>query len=78
MGLISILVGGLIGSLIEHFVSPVWPLPEHSYFQLGTAPEPWTLNGDVLGFGVGIWLDFTLMGIVGLLAGVQWFKRRKV
>ena len=77
IALIYVLIGGLIGSLLGHLLAPVWPPLGHSYFQLGTSTGPWTLNLGVFGLDLGIWLDVNLGGMIGLVGGLWWFRRRK-
>ena len=77
LALLYMLTGALVGSLLGHLLSAVWPPLGHSDFVIGSGPGTnWTLNLGVFGVSIGAWLYLNLGGIIGLIGGLIWYQRR--
>ncbi|AEJ38799.1 hypothetical protein TPY_0601 [Sulfobacillus acidophilus TPY] len=78
MTVVYIVLGGLIGSAIGHWLSPLWSPFGSNLVSLGTTPGTvWTINLGVLGVQIGAWLDVNLVGLIGMLAGLMWSQRQR-
>ena len=70
-------VGGIAGGVLGGILSRYWPPLGHAYISIGANPAaPWTLDLNVVGVAVGVWLRLNLGGILGVLLAVGWFARR--
>lgn len=77
VALLYVLIGGLVGSLIGHLLSPLWAPLGQNDLTIGTNPGTnWTLNLGVFGISLGLWLQLNLGGIIGIVAGLAWYRRR--
>lgn len=78
MAILYVVIGGIVGSLLGHFLSALWSPLGHDYFDLGSPTGPWTLNLGVFGISLGIWLQLNLGGIIGVIGGLWWYRRGRV
>lgn len=77
MAIIYILLGGLVGSILGHLLTPLWSPLGRSLVMVGAQPgTSWSINLGVLGLQVGGWLEINLVGVMGMIVGLFWFQRR--
>lgn len=76
LAIVYILVGGLVGSVLGHLLASVWPPLGRSLLSIGSVPgTTWSINLGVVGLQVGGWLDVNVVGIIGLVIGLFWYRR---
>ena len=77
LGLFYAVIGGIAGTIIGGILARYWPPLGHEYISIGANPAtPWTLDLNVVGVALGIWVRLNLGGIVGVVLAVGLFARR--
>ncbi len=76
LAIIYILIGGIVGSVLGRLLGPVWAPLGRSLITVGALPgTTWSINLGVIGLQVGGWLNINLMGVIGLIVGLFWYRR---
>ena len=76
VAILYILVGGIVGSVLGHFLGTLWLPLGRSLVTVGSNPgTSWSLNLGVVGVQLGLWLHLNVLGVIGLIVGLLWFKR---
>ncbi|MCL5115951.1 MAG: DUF4321 domain-containing protein [Firmicutes bacterium] len=76
MAIIYIVIGGIVGSVLGHLLTPVWAPLGRSLLTLGSLPgSTWSINLGVVGIQVGGWIDVNVVGVIGLIVGLFWYRR---
>ncbi len=76
LAIVYILVGGIVGSVLGHFLESLWLPLGRSLVTIGSNPgTTWSFNLGVVGLQVGAWLQLNVLGVIGLIMGLFWFRR---
>ena len=76
LAILYILIGGIVGSVLGHFLGTIWPPLGRSLITVGSSPgTSWSLNLGVVGLEVGAWIQLNVLGVIGLIVGLFWFQR---
>lgn len=76
LAVIYIILGGIVGSVLGHLLAPVWSPLGRPLLTIGSVPgTTWSINLGVVGLQVGGWLEVNLVGLIGMIVGLFWFRR---
>lgn len=72
------LVGALLGDAAGLLLAPVWRPLGQPLLALGSpSTRPWTLQLGIVGLSVGAWIRVNGVGLVGMAAGLWWYRRKR-
>ncbi|NMP21248.1 DUF4321 domain-containing protein [Sulfobacillus sp. DSM 109850] len=76
LAIIYIVIGGIVGSVLGHLLAPAWAPLGKSLLTVGALPgTTWSINLGVVGIQFGGWLELNLLGVIGLIVGLFWYRR---
>ena len=76
MAILYILIGGIVGSILGQVLTPVWHPLGRALVTLGSRPKTaWSIDLGFLAVQVGAWIQLNVLGVIGLIAGLLWFRR---
>jgi hypothetical protein len=74
---VYVVVGAVVGSIVGHWLRHLWAPLGHAYLVVGTHGRPWDLNLAVVGVQFGFFLDLNLAALLGIVAGLWIYQRRR-
>jgi hypothetical protein len=76
MAILSLLVGGIVGSILGNLLVSLWHPLGRSLIVLGSQPGTgWAFNLGIIGGQVGAWVHLNVLGVIGLVVGLGWYWR---
>lgn len=76
MAIVFILVGGIVGSVLGRLLQPAWYALGRPLLSIGTQPgTSWSIDLGVVGLQIGAWLQLNVLGVIGLIVGLFWYRR---